>query len=166
MLSKKRKKGRAEEGEGVEAGCLEDLMEVEVKERMLKKPCSRSVGFEIIISQNPPRDLFLDDRVWNASLIRKLFSPQDADLILQIQIPESSEHDRLAWFFDSKGLFTVRNAYHLELDYRFNTGDIFFKMRYAFSVVKQGRMYPMRFFHASTHNLFGILLILQRDWAN
>ncbi|GAB2258627.1 hypothetical protein Droror1_Dr00014787 [Drosera rotundifolia] len=67
-------------------------------------------------------DLLLADRVWNAPLIRELFSPQDADLILQIQLPESSEHDRLAWFFDSKGLFTVHSAYHLELDYRLNTG--------------------------------------------
>lgn len=49
-LSKKRKKGRAEEGDDVEAGCLEDFMEVEVGERMLKKPCSESVGVEIIMS--------------------------------------------------------------------------------------------------------------------
>lgn len=66
------------------------------------------------------KDLILDNRVWNAPLIRELFSPQDTDSILQIQFPESHEHDRLAWFFDRKGLFTVYNAYHLELDYRFN----------------------------------------------
>ncbi|GAB2214963.1 hypothetical protein Drorol1_Dr00019332 [Drosera rotundifolia] len=50
MLSKKRKKVRAEEGAGVEAGCLEDFMEVEIKERMLKKPCSGPVGVEIIMT--------------------------------------------------------------------------------------------------------------------
>lgn len=32
----------------METSCLEDFMEVEVGERVLKKPCSESVGVKII----------------------------------------------------------------------------------------------------------------------
>ncbi|GAB2212090.1 hypothetical protein Droror1_Dr00025435 [Drosera rotundifolia] len=40
ILNKKRKKVRAEKGASVEASCLEDFLEVEIEEWMLKKPCS------------------------------------------------------------------------------------------------------------------------------
>lgn len=48
---------------------------------------------------------------WKAPLIHKLFSPQDAQVILSIPIPIRLRPDKLEWIPNSKGCFSVKAAY-------------------------------------------------------
>jgi hypothetical protein len=47
---------------------------------------------------------------WDEQLIAKIFWPEDASEILRIPIADNLE-DWPAWYFDTKGLFSVKSAY-------------------------------------------------------
>jgi hypothetical protein len=47
---------------------------------------------------------------WDEQLVRETFWPEDANEILRITIAENLE-DWPAWYFDAKGLFSVKSAY-------------------------------------------------------
>ena len=47
---------------------------------------------------------------WDEQLVRETFWPEDANDILRIPIAENLE-DWPAWYFDTKGLFSVKSAY-------------------------------------------------------
>lgn len=53
---------------------------------------------------------------WDERLIRQLFYPADADIILNIQLCHRMTEDFIAWHYDRVGMFTVRSAYKLALD--------------------------------------------------
>jgi ribonuclease HI len=57
-----------------------------------------------LIHGNPP--------TWNASLIRNIFLPYDAEAILKIPLSARSPPDRLIWHATRDGNFTVRSGYH------------------------------------------------------
>ena len=73
------------------------------------------------------RGLALIDRVadlinplteqWDADLVFELFGEEDAKHILEIPLWSGME-DHLAWHYDSKGVFSVKSAYHLEVSIR------------------------------------------------
>ncbi|XP_040255222.1 uncharacterized mitochondrial protein AtMg00310-like [Aegilops tauschii subsp. strangulata] len=50
---------------------------------------------------------------WDEELIRDMFWEEDATLILQIPLRDGTE-DFMAWHFDNKGVFSVRQAYKLQ----------------------------------------------------
>lgn len=52
---------------------------------------------------------------WDAQLVRQTFCPEDAATILSIPIYEHYD-DFVAWYFDPKGLFSVRSAYRLYVE--------------------------------------------------
>jgi hypothetical protein len=54
---------------------------------------------------------------WDEQLVRDTFWDDDAETILTIPTGEGSP-DRLAWHFDSKGLFSVKSAYMLAMQTR------------------------------------------------
>ena len=54
------------------------------------------------------RDLMKGGREWDIELVRSLFLPQDADVILSIPLSNLVTKDRLVWAEDKKGRFTVR----------------------------------------------------------
>lgn len=47
---------------------------------------------------------------WDEALVHDLFQPDDAKAILSISICDGTE-DYLAWYFDHRGLFSVKSAY-------------------------------------------------------
>jgi exonuclease III/ribonuclease HI len=53
---------------------------------------------------------------WNMSLIRDIFSVEEADLIGRQAVSPRSGMDRLVWSHTKNGEFTVRSAYHLAKD--------------------------------------------------
>ncbi|KAL0378864.1 UNVERIFIED_CONTAM: putative mitochondrial protein [Sesamum radiatum] len=60
--------------------------------------------------------LFYEDRdLWNETLVRNIFRPEDADVILGISVSRSHP-DTFHWHYDTKGRFSVRSAYHLLVD--------------------------------------------------
>nr|AAO34487.1 putative reverse transcriptase [Oryza sativa Japonica Group]ABF97663.1 retrotransposon protein, putative, LINE subclass [Oryza sativa Japonica Group] len=62
-------------------------------------------------------DLMLPNKQeWDERLIRQLFYPADADIILNIQLSHRMTEDFIAWHYDRVGMFTVRSAYKLALD--------------------------------------------------
>lgn len=52
---------------------------------------------------------------WNQKLIHKLFTPNEANVILQLPISNHGANDQLIWMHSKEGHFTIRSAYHLEL---------------------------------------------------
>jgi hypothetical protein len=53
---------------------------------------------------------------WNVSLIRAIFNEEEANLICQLPLSKYIPPDRLIWRGTSTGIFTVRSAYHLEME--------------------------------------------------
>lgn len=58
------------------------------------------------------RELMVDDKEWNDSLIRSLFPPQISDQIIHTSIL-NEEHERPIWTPSSLGMFSVKSTYHM-----------------------------------------------------
>jgi hypothetical protein len=58
--------------------------------------------------------------MWNTQLIHKMFYPHDAEAILQLNVPETSRNDFLAWHYESNGVFSVKSAYKLAYSLKHN----------------------------------------------
>jgi hypothetical protein len=52
-------------------------------------------------------------RQWDVAKVRRIFHPQDAEVVLNIKIPARPVSDMVAWHPEKHGLFTVRSAYRL-----------------------------------------------------
>jgi len=50
---------------------------------------------------------------WREDMVRQMFLPVDAEMILRIPLCTSWPADKLIWHFTSNGSFSVRSAYHL-----------------------------------------------------
>ncbi|CAN1844657.1 Putative ribonuclease H protein At1g65750 [Linum perenne] len=65
------------------------------------------------------RDMVVSDLLipelpeWDAELIEDLMGPQEADCVLGMKPPCSSDDDERIWHFSQNGLYTVRSAYRL-----------------------------------------------------
>jgi hypothetical protein len=64
-----------------------------------------------------------DGRSWNLSVLRELFHEHDVQAIQQIQIPQQAMEDRIAWHYESTGVFTVKSAYRLALKLKHQNRD-------------------------------------------
>ncbi|XP_035546588.1 uncharacterized protein LOC118348634 [Juglans regia] len=53
---------------------------------------------------------------WNTLLIRNIFNKEEADQICSIPVSSMEVEDRLVWGPSKKGIFSVRSAYHLEME--------------------------------------------------
>lgn len=54
-----------------------------------------------------------DQGIWDEHLVRDIFWPQDAELILAIPVHVDME-DVVAWHYDNRGVFSVRSAYKVQ----------------------------------------------------
>jgi ribonuclease HI len=59
------------------------------------------------------------DGQWDEVLIRDIFSPVDANRILQIPLNVQLVEDFVAWHYTRSGTFSVRSAYHREFEHHF-----------------------------------------------
>ena len=76
--------------------------------------------FKII---SPPRDfgdypmvsslIDQDTKWWKANVVRTLFLPFEADMILKIPLSQRLPEDSLIWIGNKRGVFTVKSAYHI-----------------------------------------------------
>ncbi|XP_075649649.1 uncharacterized protein LOC142620109 [Castanea sativa] len=57
----------------------------------------------------------IENRRWNAELIRSLFLPFDANTILNIPLSYNLPKGKVIWIGNRKGEFTVRSAYYITL---------------------------------------------------
>lgn len=55
------------------------------------------------------------ENYWNDALINELFNPAEVSAIKSIQIREAPCQDRWVWKFTSKGMFSVKYAYHAQV---------------------------------------------------
>jgi beta-lactamase class D len=55
------------------------------------------------------------DGTWDEQVVKRIFWPMDAELILTIRLSARAEEDFLAWHPDKWGVFSVRSAYKLAL---------------------------------------------------
>ncbi|XP_060972631.1 uncharacterized protein LOC133038482 [Cannabis sativa] len=60
--------------------------------------------------------LQMHSRNWDVEVVRDLFSPVDAAIILGIQINQSSENDYWYWFGEKDGTYSVSSAYKMIQD--------------------------------------------------
>ncbi len=60
-------------------------------------------------------DLMGVDGTWDEQVVKRIFWPMDAELILTIRLSARAEEDFLAWHPDKWGVFSVRSAYKLAL---------------------------------------------------
>lgn len=59
-----------------------------------------------------------DSGWWNTSLIHKIFNPVEAASICGLALSPHGQPDQLIWQGNPSGTYTVRSAYHLELERR------------------------------------------------
>lgn len=52
-----------------------------------------------------------DHGSWCEEVVREVFRPVDAELILSIRLPVRRAEDFIAWHYEKSGVFTVRSAY-------------------------------------------------------
>ncbi|KAF4380062.1 hypothetical protein F8388_018186 [Cannabis sativa] len=77
-------------------------------------------------------------RSWDADVVNDLFTPDDAALILGIQIKQAVEDDFWYWFAERNGLYSVRSAYQLIQDHKQppipSEGHLFWNKLWSFKV--------------------------------
>ncbi|KAL8168274.1 LOW QUALITY PROTEIN: hypothetical protein V2J09_009773 [Rumex salicifolius] len=60
--------------------------------------------------------------VWRTELIREIFAPCDAKVILNMKLYDPTKQDELRWFYSKDGFFSVRSAYRFilkrEIDFK------------------------------------------------
>ena len=56
-----------------------------------------------------------DTMSWNVPLLHEIFLPRDIKMIIKIPLSMRRSRDILVWTGTSKGVFTVRSAYHMLL---------------------------------------------------
>ena len=74
-------------------------------------PCTvlpKTTKVEDLIYGDPPK--------WNKSLIHSIFINDEADLICNLPLSRYHQLDRMIWQATSSGDFSVRNAYHCEME--------------------------------------------------
>ncbi|KAL5548938.1 hypothetical protein UlMin_024571 [Ulmus minor] len=59
---------------------------------------------------------FLNPLGWNTQLLEETFWPIDIAEITNITVPRNREADKLWWFFEKKGSYTVKSGYKLACD--------------------------------------------------
>ncbi|KAL5577913.1 hypothetical protein UlMin_019612 [Ulmus minor] len=73
------------------------------------------------VTKNPRMDdptvaEFLNPLGWNTQLLEEIFWPIDIAEITNITVPRNREADKLWWFFEKKGSYTVKSGYKLACD--------------------------------------------------
>jgi hypothetical protein len=58
-----------------------------------------------------------DTKFWNIQLLDAIFSLEEAKVIKGIPISPIQVKDHLIWRCTSNGIFSVRSAYHLNMEY-------------------------------------------------
>ncbi|KAH9751062.1 putative reverse transcriptase/RNA-dependent DNA polymerase [Citrus sinensis] len=58
-------------------------------------------------------DLIENGNSWNMTLLRKYFLPPDIHSIMKIKLPSQSCNDRVIWYYDRCGEYTVKSGYHI-----------------------------------------------------
>ena len=61
-------------------------------------------------------DLDEDSKEWKRDLVSQCFLPQDTDAILSIPLSVIGARDKVKWFENKNGSFTVKSAYRLAQD--------------------------------------------------
>jgi hypothetical protein len=51
---------------------------------------------------------------WDIEVLEKYMWPRDVDEVRRIRVPAHMDDDFSSWNFDSRGMFTVKSAYHVE----------------------------------------------------
>jgi hypothetical protein len=59
---------------------------------------------------------------WDEAQVRRFFHPCDVDEILKIKLSSRVPADWVAWNFEKSGLFTVRSAYRLAMQEKYEMG--------------------------------------------
>ncbi|XP_043813746.1 uncharacterized mitochondrial protein AtMg00310-like [Manihot esculenta] len=55
-------------------------------------------------------------RVWNIALLIEIFSSRDIRAIISISISITNKEDSFLWYFDKRGVYTVKSAYFVCMD--------------------------------------------------
>ena len=50
---------------------------------------------------------------WKETLIHQYFNKEDAEIFLQIQLPNSPQPDQILWHYDKKGQYSVKSGYQI-----------------------------------------------------
>lgn len=61
-------------------------------------------------------DLKLEGDKWNEEIIKNHFLKEDTEEILSIPLNKTHREDTLAWFYDVKGIYTVKSSYHVTMN--------------------------------------------------
>jgi hypothetical protein len=88
-------------------------------DRWIPRPCNFAIQSLVRILQPQARVVELIDqdmKRWNGPLVDSIFQKDEADLIKNIPLSPLAPKDCLIWRCTSNGEFTVRSAYHMEME--------------------------------------------------
>ncbi|KAK6128721.1 hypothetical protein DH2020_037529 [Rehmannia glutinosa] len=96
------------------------------KHNSLKQIGALNAQLDKITSLGSHRDWIEWRRVkrWNEVLVREIFSPFQAERILETQVSFPGQRDKLSWSLTKSGVFTVNSAYHNALLLSNQSGDV------------------------------------------
>lgn len=57
---------------------------------------------------------------WDEDKVCQIFHETDVNCILQVRIPQSIVHDRVAWMARSEGKYTAKSGYHFWYNGQYN----------------------------------------------
>lgn len=73
----------------------------------------RPISPKILGNEARVADLIENGNSWNMTLLRKYFLPPDIHSIMKIKLPSQSCNDRVIWYYDRCGEYTVKSGYHI-----------------------------------------------------
>ncbi|XP_042941372.1 uncharacterized protein LOC122276027 [Carya illinoinensis] len=89
------------------------------RDKWMPKPSSFLVQSPISILREEAKveELICDQQgCWKADLVMKIFKKEEAEMILSMPLSRSNLEDKMFWGPSTKGVFTVKSAYYLQLD--------------------------------------------------
>ncbi|KAK3230420.1 hypothetical protein Dsin_002301 [Dipteronia sinensis] len=85
-------------------------------DRWLPRPTTfKTISPQVLEDKVMVSSLILASGAWNVPLIRASFLPEDADSILSLPLSSFRHKDRLQWYYENSGAFSVRSGYKVGL---------------------------------------------------
>jgi len=87
------------------------------KDHSLPRKAQNSISTDRVAGLDWVAELILKEpNRWNRDLIYSTFSVEEADQIMSLPIPTTDQSDKVVWFSETSGIYSVKSGYKMLLD--------------------------------------------------